>query len=356
MEKLKNETDLLSLINKPSTEFSIPLNSLRTQAPTNAPAQNASLGNKFLSSIGAGLENGLGKIFTGPSLASIGSFITSGEGLNGVSKTMSLADSAINTAGDIASNFGPIGAAVGAGVKLINTIGGNLIRTPKNIKEYSVNDNISSSYGGILSDSQDTQSNVDSYKKSGLFGKLIGRKRLKRQVDEANSKQYAASKLTDQQNKIKNAASNSMDLLSQNVENKLRKKSNNESSILLSKNGGKLPKFRYGGSIIVTGSLHARKHNINKNSKILKGIDITDKGVPLIVIKKDGGEMVAEFEKEELILRKSIVKEIIDLKEEIGEDKSKEENDEIYFEIGKILAKEILSHTKDKDGLIDTIE
>lgn len=346
--ELNKEFDLSSLINKPNTEFNIPLNSLRTPAPTNAPAQNASLGSKFLNSIGAGAQQGLGKILSsGSNLASIGSLLTSGEGLSGNQKKMSIADSSVNTIGDIASNFGPQGALIGAGLKAINTIGGKFVKTPKEFKEYSVNQNISGSYGGVLSGAQDAQSDVDAYKKSGLIGKLIGRSSIKDKVKEANARQYSASKITDEQNMIKDAATNSMDLLSQQTTNKLRRDNPN---ILLSKNGGKLPKFRYGGSIIVSGSLHARKHDIDKDSKILKDIKITDKGVPVIAINKDGGEMVAEFEKEELVLRKDLIDRIKEMEEEY------EDKDKLYIEVGKLISKEILSHTKDKDGLIDNIE
>ena len=60
--------------------------------------------------------------------------------------------------------------------------------------------------------------------------------------------------------------------------------------------------------------------------------------------------MVAEFEKEELVLRKDLIDRIKEMEEEY------ENKDELYIEVGKLISKEILSHTKDKDGLIDNIE
>lgn len=101
-------------------------------------------------------------------------------------------------------------------------------------------------------------------------------------------------------------------------------------------------KFQNGGkikNIIVEGSLHARKHNLEEINPELKD-NITSKGIP--VISKENNEIIqqAEIEVGELILRK----ELTDKLEELYKNKSEES----MIEAGKILSKELLTNTKDK--------
>lgn len=338
--------------------FNIPINNLKTPSPSNAPAQNESIGAKILGSIGGGVSSGiggLGKIIGSNGIGqSVGGFINASNASSANQKKMGMADAGVDAVANAASAFGPIGAAVGAGLKLVNSIGGSFVKSPESIKDFGINEDVSSGYSGVTSEAQDTQSDIDAFKQSGLAGKLFGKNSISNMAKISTGKQFAASQISNEQNKIKGAAANSMDLLAQNTTNKLNR--NNPGLAILSKKGGSIPKFSKGGSIIVSGSLHARKHDLDKSKGLLKDVNISDKGVPVILMDKNGGEMVAEFEREELILRKDIIKEICDLRDEYKEEDSEEKKNDILEKIGKILTKEILSKTKDKDNLIDNIE
>ena len=338
--------------------FEIPINKLKMNAPSAAPEQNKGIGSKILGAIGNGATGaigGLGKILgSGNVLASAGGIMNASQASSANQKRMGMADAGVDAIANAASAFGPVGSLVGTGMKLINSVGGNLINTPKSMKEFGVNEEISSGYGGVSAEAGDVQSDVNAFKSSGLAGKLSGRKRISNAAELSTAKQSAASEVTNQQNKIKGAVGNSMDLLAQNTANKMNR--NIPGAAFLAKTGGAVPKFAKGGSVIVSGALHARKHNIDSSKGILKDVTITDKGVPLVLINKNGGEMIAEFEKEELVIRKDIIEEIDELREDFNESKSEEEKDEILNQIGVILTKEILSKTKDKDKLIDGIE
>lgn len=101
--------------------------------------------------------------------------------------------------------------------------------------------------------------------------------------------------------------------------------------------------FKEGGSInvIPDGALHARKHNMD-----IEGI--TPKGIP-VVSEKDGEiEQQAEIEREEIILRKEVTKQLEELEKKFyDEETSKEEKDQLALEAGKLLVEEILYNTQD---------
>lgn len=339
-------------------DFKIPINNLRTPAPSNAPAQNNSIGSKILGSIGGVVSSGIGGLSkvlgSNGIMQSVGGILNASNASSSNQRKMGMADAGVDAVANAASAFGPIGAAVGAGLKLVNSIGGGFVKSPESIKDFGINEDVSSGYSGVTSEAQDTQSDIDAFKKAGLAGKLFGKGSISNAAKLSTGKQFAASQISNEQNKIKSAAANSMDLLAQNTTNKLNR--NNPGLAILSKKGGLVPKFSKGGSIIISGSLHARKHDLDKSKGLLKDVTITEKGVPVILMDKNGGEMVAEFEKEELVLRKEIIKEICDIRDEIKEEDSQEKKDELLEKVGKILTKEILSKTKDKDGLIDNIE
>ena len=98
----------------------------------------------------------------------------------------------------------------------------------------------------------------------------------------------------------------------------------------------KAEKFKSGGkikSVIVDGALHGRLNNMD--------LDVTEKGIPVVVINEDGGVIQhAEVEKEELILSK----EITDKLEELY----KENTEESAILAGKLLSREIVKNTIDK--------
>lgn len=99
-------------------------------------------------------------------------------------------------------------------------------------------------------------------------------------------------------------------------------------------------KYQNGGSInvIPDGALHARKHNMDMEG-------ITKKGIPVI---DNGGEQQAEIEREELIIRLEVTKQLEELEKKFYDNEtSQKEKDQCALEAGKLLVKEILSNTKD---------
>lgn len=114
-------------------------------------------------------------------------------------------------------------------------------------------------------------------------------------------------------------------------------------------------KFQLGGkmNMIVTGALHARKHNLEELNPNLEG-EITKKGVPVVVMNK-GGEVQnqqAEVESQELVLQIDATKTIEDYYDEYNSTDSKTEKNKIALECGKYLVEELLKNTDDPDKLI----
>ena len=114
-------------------------------------------------------------------------------------------------------------------------------------------------------------------------------------------------------------------------------------------------KFQLGGkmNMIVTGALHARKHNLEELNPNLEG-EITKKGIPVVVMN-EGGEVQgqqAEVEREEWIIEKSSTEYIEDLYNSYNLAKNKIESDKIAIECGKFLVKQLLLNTDDPGKII----
>lgn len=114
-------------------------------------------------------------------------------------------------------------------------------------------------------------------------------------------------------------------------------------------------KFQLGGkmNMIVTGALHARKHNLEELNPNLEG-EITKKGIPVVVMN-EGGEVQsqqAEIESKELVLQINTTKTIEDYYNEYNSTDSKTEKNKIALECGKYLVDELLKNTDDPDKLI----
>lgn len=114
-------------------------------------------------------------------------------------------------------------------------------------------------------------------------------------------------------------------------------------------------KFQLGGkmNMIVTGALHARKHNLEELNPNLEG-EITKKGIPVVVMN-DGGEVQsqqAEVESGEIIMNFDTTKTIEDYYNEYNSTDSKTEKNKIALECGKYLVDELLKNTDDPDKLI----
>lgn len=114
-------------------------------------------------------------------------------------------------------------------------------------------------------------------------------------------------------------------------------------------------KFQLGGkmNMIVTGALHARKHNLEELNPNLEG-EITKKGIPVVVMN-EGGEVQnqqAEVESQELVLQIDATKTIEDYYNEYNSTDSKTEKNKVALECGKYLVDELLKNTDDPDKLI----
>ena len=114
-------------------------------------------------------------------------------------------------------------------------------------------------------------------------------------------------------------------------------------------------KFQLGGkmNMIVTGALHARKHNLEELNPNLEG-EITKKGIPVVVMN-EGGEVQgqrAEVERGEIIMQIDATKTIEDYYNEYNSTNSKTEKNKIALECGKFLVNELLKNTDDPDKLI----
>lgn len=124
-------------------------------------------------------------------------------------------------------------------------------------------------------------------------------------------------------------------------------------------NGAKLEQIELTDTpnVLPTGDLHAHKHEDF-------GIDVTKKGIPVITVKDDTVETLpeiqaqsnsvvqhAEVEKEEIIFNKELTEKIEDLRKKWNES----HDDDLAYQAGLILTKEILFNTNDNDNLINKV-
>ena len=182
----------------------------------------------------------------------------SNSSLNRDQKNMAYGDSALNTISDAASAFGPIGSAIGGGLKLLNSIGGSLIGTPKILKDFKVNDIVSTSsgYTGVSSGAKDMGDTSKSYQSAGLVGKLFGgANKLKNKANQSNLMQAQVSDLVTKNMFAKDRASSSASLFNSNNMNKLYGGNSwNNGSMLYGKKGTRLLKkqtfkLQFGGVV-----------------------------------------------------------------------------------------------------------
>lgn len=114
-------------------------------------------------------------------------------------------------------------------------------------------------------------------------------------------------------------------------------------------------KFQLGGkmNMIVTGALHARKHNLEELNPVLEG-EITKKGIPVVTFD-EGGEVdkqLAEVEQAEIIMTLDTTKTIEGYYKDYKNADTNKEADNIALECGKFLVDQILKNTDDPDKLI----
>ena len=109
-----------------------------------------------------------------------------------------------------------------------------------------------------------------------------------------------------------------------------------------------IPKFQNGGSILIpAGKLHAHKHHMDDENPELAE-NLTKKGIPVITTDENGEvTQVAEIEKQEIILEKSLTEKI----EELWKDGS----EEAMIEAGKLIVKTLFTNCDDNANLIEEV-
>ena len=223
------------------------------------------------------------------------------------------------------------------------------------------------------------QLNTQAGKKNTLFGTIGGKTKRANMLTAYDDKQNLAAgnaTYTNKQN-IQAAQNFGQDVSSKNQQSLFGGLNTN---ILAAKNGTKINPselrnlvkkaqrglklqkfeekievFEQGGkmNVIPEGALHARKHNLPDDI----AEQVTDKGIP-VVTYEEGGELnqQAEIEHSELIFNKSVTDKLEALHKQFNETDSKEEQNKIALECGKLLTTEILENTQDNTNLIDTIK
>ena len=260
----------------------------------------------------------------------------------------------------VASNFGPIGMAVGTALQLVNGIGGKRVdKLQDNTSEIA--SRTGSAYMGSIGDVQD---NIDKYsnKKAGLFDFGFA-KEGNSAIDKAEKMQNTMLDIGRYQDlrKSNNAAA---DLAQQNR----NRYSGYTGAISIGQEGMKLPnldwakdylfkynkksqisipEFQKGGklgidtNIIVEGSYHAHKNHLDEINPELE--DMTPKGIPVAAQNEDGSKtQVAEIERKELILTKELTDKIEAL--------YKDGSEEAMVEAGMLFADELFNNTQDNTG------
>lgn len=164
-----------------------PYSTLTSSNPTGAIDKS----NLFERSLGGALQGGLSAFtnFSG---------INRNDNLNADQKRMAMGDAGLEAVASAASAFGPIGSAIGTGLGLINKIGGSLIKTPKILKDFTVNDTVNQSSGftGIAANSNSMKDSANSYANAGLVGKIFGKKKkLVTDASGLNSQQAQATNI-----------------------------------------------------------------------------------------------------------------------------------------------------------------
>lgn len=263
----------------------------------------------------------------------------------------------------VASNFGPIGMAVGAALQLANGIGGKRVdKLQDNTSEIA--SRTGSAYMGSIGDVQD---NIDKYsnKKAGLFDFGFA-KEGNSAIDKAEKMQNTMLDIGRYQDlrKSNNAAA---DLAQQNR----NRYSGYTGAISIGQEGMKflnldwakdylfkynkksqvnIPEFQKGGklgtpglesNVIVEGAYHAHKNHLDEINPELE--NMTPKGIPVATEDASGNKtQVAEIERKELILTKELTDKIEAL--------YKDGSEEAMIKAGMLFAEELFNNTQDNTG------
>lgn len=314
-------------------------------------------------------------------------------------------------ASTIAMKFGPLGKAVGGGMKVAKVVSDLFgSKTQDFAKDMATLETVGGSYGGSSALIADAANKAG--KKYGLFASGA-RRRANRLIDRARVQQYAMQGIADDARDL-NSIRSYMDPYYLQYESDmsggydqrymhvaklggtltLNRGTALQNSLLESfKKGGtiefkaeitgtevydswepvidfdEISLLKEGGSIkqpeievietntvqksvIPDGALHKNKHNLDK-----VGVDdkeMTKKGIPVV---DNNGEQQAEIELNEIIFTLEVTKELEKRYKEYYDDDTKQSRkDELALEAGKLLWKEIIYNTDDRTGLIDTLK
>lgn len=350
-----------------------------TAQPTRASLQMAkrvSTGNKM--GISQGLQNGLNLASNfldsivpdnlDASQKAIKSSLKSATALAGpIGGIVNVADSVLGGIGALsglqldnmdkvaASRAGVKGAGINntfMSIPVLGTIGGFLAGKTHDAYKSAEIDDMRSAYGGSTGD-------IDAAQSLGNKRFLFGKRKANRFIDKANYYNDVITGISSE-NKLRKQNTYGTDLASQNY---MKLQGLDQNRMQVGKNGMKilelekareillkfsqeLPIYKDGGklNIIVEGSLHARKNNLENINSDLKGY-ITKKGIPVISYS-DGGDIIqhAEIEGGELILNKDLTTQLEEL--------YKKGTEEAMIEAGKLLAIALIKDTEDKTKVI----
>lgn len=240
-------------------------------------------------------------------------------------------------------------------IPVVGALGGFMAgKTHKSYKSGEIDD-MRGAYGGSAGD-------IDAAQNLGNKRFLFGKRKANRFIDQANRYNELITDISTE-NKLRKQNTYGSDLASQNY---IRFQGLNPNRMLVGKTGMKipvlekareillnlttnLPIYKTGGklNIIVEGSLHARKNNLENTNSNLKGC-ITKKGIPVISYSDGNIIQHAEIEGGELILNKELTEQLEQL--------YKEGTEEAMIKAGKLLSVALIKDTEDKSGITKNIK
>ena len=290
------------------------------------------------------------------------------------------ADAAVQAASDIAGAFGPIGKAVGAGVKALNfmsKLGGENVRGfegntgSSGFRDFTMEDKQQRNGAGLLNPIAAI---------TGMFTKSPAAIAREREVEAQKAAFATAKNLADTEKE--QVAARAQRLEDQQLQSAQQLFGGQDYDAILAKRGAKLEMLKYtmqnsiqydfeksnndflnifneinqesqvsflqnGGSVIPSGALHKEKHDLVNIDPELKG-EITLKGIPVITKDEEGNIIQhAEIEREEIIIELSLTKKLEKL--------WKEGTEEAMIEAGKLLATEIMENTEDNTDVTEKL-
>lgn len=213
---------------------------------------SATLRGGLLKDFGKGVVGGLNKFGESLNIGGVGGLVTAGLGLfdtaqieDKTQRKIGMADAGVDAVSAGLSFIPGFGTAAGAALKLVNGIGGKLIKTPNAAKQYAVNDEVarSGAMTGIASNANNTNSTVGAYKGAGLIGKLFGKKDMVGAVSKSNTLMNMGQAVLNQNKAALDQATTSSNMFS--TRTSMIQDGGNDvyNNIRYGKKGGKLSKF-----------------------------------------------------------------------------------------------------------------